>query len=341
MEKTIEYHKLLVGAFESEDAVFENDQIVVGNRWGYNDLFSHMKEHEVDYRFEAHSALGGCCDEHPADTPILPTEFSKEKLLKIKKKLGPYLFSCQFLNDPMSPEDADFKVEWLRYFEQVTNINSRQSICHEVADGVVKNDLPISFLSIAMAVDPNHSGNAGAGRARHAIVVVGVSDTGDFYLLEYWAKHASYDALLDQIYSIARRWNLRQFGLETIAAQKYLGYHIEKRNYSESNPLKVIELKGEVDAPDGTPARKKEWRIRSLEPIFSRGNFWCKRSYQDFITEYQTFPRCKTFDILDALAYIPDMLKHHVPFERHMQMLARNRSAAKRLNQPYSVGARQ
>src|SRR5882724_5990473 len=38
MEKTIEYHKLVVGAFENPDsATHENDEFIVGNRWSYND----------------------------------------------------------------------------------------------------------------------------------------------------------------------------------------------------------------------------------------------------------------------------------------------------------------
>jgi phage terminase large subunit-like protein len=337
MDKTIDYHRLLVGAFESDDALHENDELVVGNRWGYSDLNSWIEENEPWFRFEAHSALGGCCDLHPSDIPIFPEEFNAEKLAKFKRRLGPYLFSCQFLNNPVAPEDADFQLKWLRYYKLVKNKLNRDSIEHEVQDGVVMRDVPVSFLSVAMAVDPNHSGNAAGGRARHAIVVIGLSDSGDYYLLEYWAKHASYDALLDNVYRVAAAWNLRSIGLETIAAQKYLGYHIEKMNRYKPNPLKIIELKGEVDAPDGSPSRKKEWRIRSMEPIFSRGNFWVQSTMQDFLTEYQTFPKCKTFDILDAAAYIPQMLRKHVPFEKHAAMMAANRARAQEVGRPYAV----
>jgi len=338
MEKTIEYHRLLIAAFDADDASHDNDELVIGNRWGYNDLNSWIMENEPWFRFEAHSALGGCCDAHQAGRPIFPEEFSSEKLKRWKARLGPYLFSCQFLNNPVAPEDADFQTGWLRHYRYKKNALGRDCIEHDVTDGRIVKDIPISFLTIAMVVDPNHNGNATAGRARHAVVVVGLSDDGDFYLLDYWAKHGSYDALFDNIYLMARKWGLNRVGIETIAAQKYIGYHIEKRNLVESNPLKIIELNGEVDAPDGSPSRKKEWRIRSMQPIFFRGNFWVRHEQQDFLTEYETFPKSKTFDILDAIAYIPQVLRHHLPYERQVSMLAKNRSMLGKLGQPYSVG---
>ena len=337
MEKTIDYHRLLVGAFEADDANHENDELVIGNRWGYADLVTWIMENEPWFRFEMHSALGGCCDEHPSDIPIFPEEFGFEKLAKWKRRLGPYLFSCQFLNNPVAPEDADFQLSWLKYYRIKKNVNNKDSIEHEVYDGRITRDLPVSFLSIAMAVDPNHSGNSAGGRARHAIVVVGISDTGDFYLLDYWAKHASYDALFDNIYLMARKWGLRSVGVETIAAQKYIAYHIETRNMREVNPVKIVDLTGEVDAPDGSPSRKKEWRIRSMEPIFSRGNFWIRHDQQEFLTEYQTFPKCRTFDILDAIAYMPQLLKEHIPYERSQMLLMKNRRGLRQLGRPYSI----
>jgi hypothetical protein len=208
METSIEYHKLLVGAFDSQDAYHENNELVIGNRWSFHDLNSYIRENETWFNFHSHSALGGCCSLHPADTPIFPEEFSVEKLLRFKARLGSYHFSCQFLNNPCSPEDADFKPEWLKYFETYRDIDGRLTIKHEVDNGLVRKDLKVGHLSIAMAVDPNHSGNAAAGRCRHAIVVVGKVDssTGDdlgskFYLLDTWAAHATYDAFFDQVYT--------------------------------------------------------------------------------------------------------------------------------------------
>lgn len=339
MESTIEYHKLLVGAFDSQDATQENTEIVIGNRWGFHDLNSYLREHEDHFIFNSHSALGGCCPAHPANVPIFPEEFTFEKLMSFKKRLGPYLFSCQFLNNPIPPEDADFRPEWLRYFAFVRGTDGRLYIRHTaVKDGLVIKDVALGHLNIAMAVDPNHSGNSGLGRCRHAIVVVGRFEDR-FYLLETWAEAASYSTFVDKIYELGRKWHLRKFGLETIGAQQYLKFYLEEKNKAENIKLGVIDLKGEVEAPDGSITRKKEFRIRtSLSPLFEDGQFFVQQKQQDFIQEYSSFPKGKFVDQLDALAYIPQMLRNSVSHANNLLLLQRNQERARRVNTPYSVG---
>lgn len=343
MEKTIDYHVLLAGAFENPNShTHENDEFVVGNRWSFSDLNSYIQENETWFTIESHSALGGCCPEHPADTPIFPEEFSFEKLMKLKDRFGSYRFSCQFLNDPVTP-DSDFKEEYLNFYEYEEPGESnlwKRTIKHEVKDGVVRKNLDIfANLSIGMAVDPNHSGNAGLGRCRHAIVVVGQSSVGDFYLLDYFAEASGYDEFYRKIYELADKWRLTKFGLETIAAQKYIGHHIQQMNRLEGRTLKILELRGEVEGPDGELTRKKEWRIRNvLAPIFESGHFFIQRRFQKFLDEYLTFPKGKFVDILDALAYAPQIIRTPMKYEAFQRMLSANQRGAREVNSPYTVG---
>jgi predicted phage terminase large subunit-like protein len=579
MDDTIEYHKLLIGAFDTKDALHDNSELIIGNRWGFHDLNSHIRENEEWFVIHSHSALGGCCSLHPADIPIFPEEFTFEKLMRWKKRLGAYHFSCfvagtpillenftekriedlqvgdklvgydyltkgknchivsatvqfvnkrraqvvkvvmksgrsfictpdhkffasvrqhrerhmyrklavggdlcsvykpliaptadeqrdldwlggildgegscgvsgqtlisqsvihnnivyneiaatlarlsipfewrgdcsqfflhggrslkvrllshakmakykrfvdsmwdrsgyvsdeldvvvlieplgemevyniqsssgnyvaagfatkncQFLNNPISPEDADFRVGDLNYFSFEREASTgRLQVNHEPKDGIVRKNLPVGHLSIAMAVDPNHSGNSSSGRCRHAIVVVGKSET-DYYLLETWARAESYAAFVEKIYEVAARWKLRKFGLETVAAQKYLKFHLEEKNKVSGVRLQIVDLNGEVEAPDGTLSRKKEWRIRNiLSPLFENGQFFVQRKHQDFIQEMQTFPKGKFVDQLDALAYVPQMLKSNVSHAQSMLLLQKNQAKAKLINQPYA-----
>ena len=342
MEKTVEYHQLLVGAFENPDsATHENDEFVVGNRWSYTDLNSHIREHAPWFHVVTHSALGGCCPEHPADTPIFPEEFSFEKLMRWKNRLGTYHFSCQFLNNPAAPENADFKEPWLNHFtiEEPNDKNGfRRVLRHEVRDGLVKKDFDYSHLRVGCAIDPNHSGNAGLGRCRHAIVIVGLSADGDYYLLDCFAEACSYDAFYAKIFELADKWKLTKVGLETIAAQRYIGHHIEQMSRLRSRPLRILELKGEVEGPDGELTRKKEWRIRNvLAPIFESGRFYTQRRFQDFLGEYTTFPKGRYVDILDALAYVPQLIKQPQRYEEYVKMLSANQRGARMVNAPYTT----
>ena len=262
--------------------------------------------------------------------------------MRIKARFGTYLFSCQFLNNPSAPEDADFKAEWLGYYKIQESSTGERWIIHEPqAGGMVRQDMKVNSLSLAMAVDPNHSGNAAAGRCRHAIVVVGVDGDGNHYLLETWAHAAGYDTFYAKIYEIAERWKIRKVGLETIAAQRYIAHHIEFLNRFAKWPIKIVELKGEVEAPDGTLSRKKGWRINSqIGPIAESGHLWVTRRQQDFIGEYTAFSVTKPgryVDQLDAFAYIPQLVKHPMTTEQHMALLTRNRQQMKLVNAPYSM----
>lgn len=337
MDKTIEYHQLLVGAFENESNVEENDELVIGNRWGYTDLNSYMREQEPWFNIETHGALGGCCDMHPANTPLFPEEFSVEKLERLRKRLGNYLFSCQFLNDPAAPENADFHESDLRYYTLEVNDKDELYIKHEVFDGVVTPDILVSKLSLCIVTDPNHSG--AQGRCRHAIMVVGLSAEGRYYLLSPWAAAVNTDTYLGELYKRCDDWGLRKLGIETVAAQKYLAYHINFRNRIEGRQLRLVELKGEVDAPDGTITRNKEFRIRNvLSPIFESNRFYTQRKFMDFRGEYTTFPRGKFCDMLDALAYVPQMLKLPQSWVEMQKWKMANAAVARKINAPYSSG---
>jgi hypothetical protein len=252
--------------------------------------------------------------------PIFPEEFSVEKLERFSKRLGPYLFSCQFLNKPIPPKDTPFDVKYLRYYtwgkETEGDPRSRTTIRHEVSDGEVLPDIPCSNLQLVMICDPNHAGDK--GRCNHAIVVLGVDkdklrlikENGEtksvkldyIYLLDSWAESASYDALIGNIYRLADKWRLREFYLETIAAQKYLKYHLDYRNRIEGRRLTVKELKTSR-APNA-----KDDRILAIGPWFENRQFWCKRSDVKFIEEFSLYPNGATRDTLDVIGYGSELL---------------------------------
>ena len=327
MAKTIEYHQLLVGAFDAaiNDGGRDNDEIVVGNRWSYKDLNSYIRANEQYFNFTTHSALGGCCSLHPFGTPIFPEAFNIEKLARYKKRLGSYLFSCQYLNVPINPAEVKFQLKHLRRYEFIRDYNSsftdvatngktgtkvrhKVMIHHKVLEGDIEEDIAPRNLKRYMIVDPNHSGNE--GRCRHAITVTGIAENPRrVYLLDCWAKSCGTDELIDTMLHLAVEvWKINEIHLETIAAQKYLAYHLqykineEKKYDSRFANLKIVELK--------TPKTKnaKKMRIDGLGPIFERGEFWINTvGMEEFIEEYEAYPAGKLIDVLDTLGYGPSV----------------------------------
>lgn len=357
MDKAKEYHQLLVGIFEAEDPNHELDELVIGNRWGFDDLNAYLRENEPEFRFESHSALGGCCALHRAGVPIFPEEFSVDKLEKRKRRLGSHKFSCQFLNDPSSPEDAEFKESWLNYFDIVNQSDGKAwnkdprtkwKLKREVKTGIVLPDLRPPSLNIGMIVDPNHSG--AGGRCRHAIIVVAKDSQNNRYLLETWAEAAGFDAFYNKIFEIAKRWNLHKVGVETIGAQTYIKDHIEGLCVTKMYSLRVYpELKGAVELEDGTTARSKKSRILGvIQPIAEAGRLWLHRvtgtsipTQQSFISEYKTFSmkrNSRFVDQLDAFAYEGEVVDRPIDDGDYMDQLLQNQQGASQLGRPYSYG---
>lgn len=344
MESTIQYHQLIVGAFDASDinAVQDNDEVVVGNRWSDKDLGTWLRENEPYFKFHTHSALGGCCINHPSGKAIFPEEFSVEKLLRWKARLGTYLFSCQFLNNPTSPGSARWKEEYLSHYEfDVVNstvvagqfIDPRVKIIHRTKEGINIPDIMPANMHISMVVDPAHADGASQQlkRCRHAITVTGVSSSPQrIYLLDVWAEECSYEKLIQMIYKYAEKWHLRKFFLETIAAQKFLKFHLDYRAKVTGNPLKAVEL-----TVDRSPNAKHR-RIQSLDPIFENGMFWCRRNQIDFVQEFLSYPYGKTVDILDTLGYAPQTWGVTTSHEEIKAFL--NKQKLHRMSQRRSLG---
>lgn len=342
MKDTIDYHQLLVGATDSdtENPEKDFDEIVVGNRWSNEDLNSHIRKEESYFNWTTHSALGGCCGLHPFGEPIFPEAFGPQKLLRWKRRLGTYHFSCQFLNYPIDPAKAKFNVGDFRYFhfEKVTGATAipkelpplpgqkiqeisfpqqwRIAIRHHVADGDVEKDIFPRNLQRYMIVDPNHGGQhttgepGKGGRCRHAIVVTGVSsDPRRVYLLDQWAKAVSPDAFCAQVFFFATKWKMRKVYVEAVAAQKFLLYHLNY--FVEQNKRERPELTGIEFVPLKTSqnVNAKDERIENFIPIVERHELWLDaNNCEEFKEEAEAYGQKKyLIDLLDIISYGPQV----------------------------------
>lgn len=338
MADTIDYHQILVGATDSDpdNPGRDFDEIVVGNRWSHDDLNSYVRAEEPYFNWTTHSALGGCCSLHPFGEPIFPEAFTREKLLRWKRRLGSYHFSCQFLNFPIDPSKSRFNMSDFRYFnfEKVTGALSipkelpphlalkvlkeappqqyRIAIRHHVAAGDIERDVFPRNLDRYMVVDPNHGGShlgkeAGiGGRCRHAIAVTGVSrDPRRVYLLDQWAKACPIDEFIGRIFFYAIKWKLTKIHVEAVGAQKYLLYHlkhfIQEHEYDrpELAQIQIVEL----FTPQQADAKME--RIENFIPLVERHEFWLDaNNCEEFTDEARSFGQRKGLvDLLDVISY--------------------------------------
>lgn len=314
-----EWHKQVGTRF---DPVVKTNrrQLVIGNAWGHADLNAWIKKHQPQFKFETHSAEGGCCKLHPAGKAILPEEWTIELLHKEKERLeaggeggqkGDY--EHFYLNLHTLPWEQIFKSEWLNYFKckqsrpdlKLDDMRNILLYEHEVgSDGDVIEDFQPGGLTMRMIVDPNHAKKV--NRSEHVIWVVGYdSESSRIYLMDLWCGNAGYSEMVDEMYKTANRWQHWRRGRSFIwigkMASELLYFPMQQRGRLEKNPISFMQF------PDDPSQTEQKNRIESLEPIFKSKKVWCQRYQKKFIEQYDSYP-AGFLDTLDALGVFPQII---------------------------------
>jgi hypothetical protein len=356
---TWEWFQLAVGAFDSDisDPDAEPDELVNGNRWSFHDLNWKIRKELPYFKFHTHDAEGGCCNLHPAGTPIFPEEWSSKKLARMRNRLGEYFYSCQFRNKPIPPGGNVFKSEWLRYFvfktidiENVTpgfktvELNApmddlgtfgtqtfkiipantydhkrHKAIRHETHQGILPKDIPTSYLSKMLLVDPNHAGEK--GRANNVVMVLGVNyDPLNIYILDGFANNCSREDAVHQMYKLGEAWRIRTIWVETSAGQTWLKtlLQLEDGHRKSLGKWYFHEVK---NFKDNRSENAKSDRIEDTEPYFRRGQIWINTHENSeftskFLEEYNDYPHAATKDILDTLGHGVQNMQHSTMSEK-------------------------
>ena len=252
---------------------------VVGTRWSEDDAYGDLIEEGIWDVMER-----GCYDPDSLEKkPIFPEKFSLEKLEFLRAKLGPVLFSCWYQNNPIAEEAADFKREWIRFYEPGTPHPS----------------------SLYLAVDPAMS--LGADADYSAGIIGGMFSDRKIRIVDYFRKKLIPSDLISEIFRIVKKWNLKRVGIESFMFQKTLAYSLKDRMRDTGYFFSVEEL-GRRHTGRGEPILSKEARIRLMQPIFEQGLIEIRRDMTDFVDELLAFPRGRNDDLIDASAWLIEKL---------------------------------
>lgn len=257
----------------------------IGNRWAKRDINGWIRENEPDcYLMHAKAINDG--------RSLWPERFSIEELARIRIKLGPYKFGCQYMNDPKDPEAAAFKSAWLRHYELGKDPVSGA----EVAILDSGEFSPLNEMYKYMVVDPAQT--PGNRSDRTGIVVTGVDKNGRIFILDAVAVRKDPHEALHDVYAIYNKWRPSQLAIEAVAFSRLLIHSLERMARERSQWLPVIPIKG------ANTAGAKEARINQvIGETFASGRALIRREMNDFIDEYSWFPDpTTTRDLLDAYA---------------------------------------
>lgn len=273
-EKVYEFYLSLFDLLEPGGRI-----VVIGTRYHQDDLYAKILEENEQHK--NWSVFVRSC--YRDDGSILfPEKFSHDQLEDIKKK-SYYHFSTQYLNNPIDPENADFKANQVKYYDPTTPHPSSLYLTIDPA--------------ISLARDADYS----------ALVVAGMFADRRLRVVDRVHRRCIPSELVEAIFELVKKWRLHRVGIETFAFQKTLKYDIQRQQRELGIFFSIDEL-GKRHSGRGEQILSKEARIRRLQPYFEQGLVEIRADMHDLRDELLAFPRGKHDDLIDALSYQLDYL---------------------------------
>jgi predicted phage terminase large subunit-like protein len=273
IQKTIDFYKECLNLLEPN-----GQAIVIGTRWHDSDLYGWIMDTDNNVIGDFEIMIKKAFEDGPNGEKqyLFPDKFSKRHLAKLREQQGPYVFSCQYLNDPIPEEDADFKRGWFQQFE-FTDLRGK----------------PLNKFTM---IDPALSVERSADFT--AIVTVGVDNHHNIFIMDIRRIQAKPEQVIDEIFKVYEQWHPIFMGIEEVAFQKVLRYalHQEMNNRGLWLPLREVK-------PD---RRTKDQRIRGLQPLYANRKIFHNKSVTNtnhLEDELLRFPVGKHDDVIDALSY--------------------------------------
>lgn len=286
-EKVYEFYLSLFDLLEPDGRM-----VVIGTRYHQDDLYAKILEENATHK--NWSIFVRSCY-NPDGSVLFPEKFSHDQLDDIKKKSF-YHFSTQYLNDPIDPENADFRTEWIKYYDPAQPHPS----------------------SLYLTIDPAISLDRNADFS--AFIVAGMFNDRRIRVVDSVHRRLVPSELVDQVFDLVKKWRLHRVGIETFAFQKTLKYDIQRQQRERGVFFSIDEL-GKRHSGRGEQVLSKEARIRRLQPYFEQGLFEIRSDMAELRDELLAFPRGRHDDLIDALSYQLDYLVPSVGLSKRVPSL--------------------
>jgi len=311
-QKVYDWYKASEPLFVDERSAFD---LLVGTRWGHDDLYAQIMEHEAetyevlcrplhwtrddleqDLRSAREAGRRPIYDMDPdklAPDPsrtyfFFPNLFPEESCKRIKAKQGTFMYSMLYLNNPKDPALAEFKERDFRYFTFDTHGN----LILDLGDGQHETVI-FDTLKRVLFWDPAMSSAEQVKNARNAMVAAAEDSDGRIFVLDAYAERTNPTFLYAKFIGLHRRYQISRCAIEDVAFQRVLKFPLYKAQMELGYKFPVLEQR---------PIGDKDTRIRSLIPYTESHLLFMRRGLKDLAEEMRGFPLFPTKDLVDALA---------------------------------------
>jgi phage terminase large subunit-like protein len=328
IDKVIEHYKLALSLLEPGGTL-----IVIGTRYHYADLYGYLLENEKDSF--SHMVLPAKWTEesienikqlypdlytkygYKVNDLLFPERITQEYLDDQRKSQGPYIFNCNYMLNPVNPEESDFQKEWLQYYKgSLIKEHGKYFLNVEWLGDWKKQALPgytVPFkvpVRITTTWDPANKKKKSSDHTGGT--TVGTDPDNRWFVLNMTRDKFNPKEVVDRIIGENEEFEAEITGIEE-EGKETIKFYLVERMKKLAKFFRIKELK--------TGGVAKEDRIKRLIPRFANGMVFLplhlyRKNWEGqdidviegFEDEYIYFPLAKKDDVIDSLAYQIDLM---------------------------------
>jgi len=237
--------------------------------------------------------------------PTAPEFMSKEAILKEwdeHQKAGQSdVFFRELRNLPISTKDSAFRQDYFKYY----NLPSSQPIRKNIDSNLTDADIQLNrHIETVVIVDPAKTVKVHS--AETAIVGIGIDlNSARLYIRDAISEKMYPDEIYNAIFQMAISLNVNVIGIEETSLNEFIRQPIKNEMFKRGKFFELVWLKARG-------GMKKDLRIKELVPYYRQGYIYHNAScltIKKLEQQLLMFPRSKLWDLMDALAYIIEMLE--------------------------------
>jgi len=283
---------------------------LIGTRWSALDVYGHaIKTYGVnladsivnvphdDYKDgKAAAYIRGAIEN---ELPVFPEEFDLDTLGIIRQDRK--VWAAQYANNPKESGLTTFDPKWLKTY------NVKGSNLY-IFEGKATRKVDVWKLQRYILIDPSLGETESADET--GIVVTGVDEHFNIYILETVKKRLIAPELIDLMFRLYTKWNPKWLSMEEVIFSAVYKYWFQRECRQRGVNPSIYPYK------PGSK-RSKIARIEGLANYFSSGQIYISEGMHDFRDEYEWFPLGSSEHLLDALAqgpelWVPEAVQHQM-----------------------------
>lgn len=227
------------------------------------------------------------------ESSLWEDKFSLEKLKQIRADSGKIIFNMQYQNDTELAKGKIFKAQYFRYYEEYKLNHDFQTakVLIKNAEGIEQWIKVRVYMGADLAISESENSN----NDYFVLMMIGVDDDRNVYVLEYIKDRLSFNNQLNTIISYGRDKYpmVERIGVETVAYQKSLAQELRRLSL-----LPIININTSKD---------KVTRAMRRSANFENGKVFFREGMDDLEECLLLFPEVDHDDLFDGLDFAMSM----------------------------------